>query len=123
MTIEPLILPDNYPEVLADIAREVHTSLIATPGLNIAYQRAAEIALSVAERVRANNGGVSTYIPRGVSYLASIRDTEMYAKFNGVNYVELAREYNLTEMRVRQIVDAMAAAERKTRQQPLFSDA
>ena len=36
----------------------------------------------------------------------SARDRQMCAKFRGNNYFALAREYGLTEMRVRQIVDA-----------------
>ena len=36
----------------------------------------------------------------------SARDREMCARFRGNNYFALAREYGLTEMRVRQIVGA-----------------
>lgn len=116
----PMIIDDKYPEILADIARTVHQSLLGTPGLNISYQQACEIAFAAAEHVRTNIGGISNYVPKGVSYMASVRDREMYAKFNGTNYDVLALEYNLSSVRVRTIVDAMTEQERKNRQNPLF---
>ena len=45
------------------------------------------------------------YLAKGVAMHLSARDRELCAKFRGNNYRELAREYGLTEMRVRQIVD------------------
>ncbi|MBB4845020.1 hypothetical protein HNP55_003566 [Paucibacter oligotrophus] len=49
-------------------------------------------------------GGI--YIAKGLIAQLSVRDREMCGKFRGNNYRELAHEYSLTEMRVRQIVDA-----------------
>lgn len=49
-------------------------------------------------------GGI--YIAKGLIAQLSVRDREMCGKFRGNNYRELAHEYALTEMRVRQIVDA-----------------
>jgi Mor family transcriptional regulator len=122
MAIEPLIIDDDYPELLADLARAVHEQLLSTPDLQITYQRAGEIAMATAERVRINFGGINNYVPKGVSYMASVRDKEMYAKFNGSNYAALAREYNRTEMRVRQICGDMLIADRKARQKGLFDE-
>jgi hypothetical protein len=51
-------------------------------------------------------GGTAIYLAKGVAVHLSARDREMCGKFRGNNYRELAREYGLTEMRVRQIVDA-----------------
>jgi Mor family transcriptional regulator len=115
-----LILDDAYPEVLADIAREIHSRLMDHPMVKLEHAIAAEVALGVAEHVRKNIGGVATYIPRGIGYDLSVRDREMFQKFNGTNYHELAREYGLTEMRVRQIMDHVLRIERAKRQQTLF---
>jgi len=49
-------------------------------------------------------GGGQVYLPKGVAVRLSLRDREMCAKFRG-DYRTLAREYGLTEVRVRQIVD------------------
>lgn len=51
-------------------------------------------------------GGAAIYLAKGVAMHLSARDREMCARFRGNNYRALAREYGLTEMRVRQIVDA-----------------
>ena len=50
-------------------------------------------------------GGRALYLAKGVAVYLSARDREICAKFRGNNYRELAQEHNLTEMRVRQIVD------------------
>lgn len=50
-------------------------------------------------------GGRTIYLSRGLAMQLSARDREMCAKFRG-SYDKLADEYDLTPMRVRQIVDA-----------------
>lgn len=115
-----LILDDAYPEVLADIAREIHKSLMEDPRIKLAHPIAAEIAMTVTEHVRKNIGGVNVYIPRGNVYEATQREQQIYRDFKGDNHHELARKHNLTEMRIRQIVATVGAIERAKRQQNLF---
>lgn len=115
-----LILDDAYPEVLADIAREIHERLMTHPKAKLAHADAAEVALYVAEHVRKNIGGVMTYIPRGHMYEISVRDRQLYEDFTGDNFHVLAHKYNLTEMRVRQIVAYVGRIEKAKRQQSLF---
>jgi Mor family transcriptional regulator len=115
-----LFLDESYPEVLADIARTVHEQLMEHPKLRLAHPIAAEVAMSVAESVRKNIGGVATYIPRGTGYDLSQRDREIWTDFKGDNYAELARKYDLTEMRIRQIVTHAAKVDRRARQENLF---
>jgi len=115
-----LILDDAYPEVLADIARQIYTSLREDPRVKLPHPVAAEVALSVTEHVRKNIGGVSMYIPRGRAYEASQQDKLIYREFRGDNYHELARKYDLTEMRVRQIVGRVSLIEKAKRQHNLF---
>lgn len=50
-------------------------------------------------------GGRQLYISRGVSDLSE-RDRAICGEFNGRNHVQLAKKYDLTEMRVRQILEA-----------------
>lgn len=59
-------------------------------------------------------GGI--YIAKGLVAQLSVRDREMCAKFKGNNYRQLAHEYDLTEMRVRQIVDAWQREQFERRQ-------
>lgn len=50
-------------------------------------------------------GGRPMYLAKGISVHLSARDRQLCAEFRGNNYRDLAHKYNLTEMRVRQIVD------------------
>jgi len=118
-----LILDDAYPEVLADIAREIHRQLMEDPRTKLPHPVAAEMALSVAEHVRKNIGGVNVYIPRGHVYEATQREQQIYAEFKGDNYHQLARKWQLTEMRIRQIIEKVGQIERAKRQRSLFDAA
>lgn len=67
------------------------------------------LADAVAAQVRhvaAELGGRPIYLARGVAVGLSARDERMCAEFRGNNYRQLAQKHGLTEMRVRQIVDA-----------------
>lgn len=121
MTEPSLFIDDSYPEVLADIARTIHHRLMLDPRIKLEHPIAAEVALEVAEHVRKNIGGVATYIPRGMSYELTLRDRQMWQDFKGDNYAELARKYDMTEMRVRQIIAQALKADRAARQQSLFA--
>ncbi|WP_076591988.1 Mor transcription activator family protein [Herminiimonas arsenitoxidans] len=116
-----LMIDDSYPELLADIAREVYSHLKVHPKIKLQHQDAAEIAMSVSEHVRKNIGGVGLYLPKGVHYEASLREQEIYKDFKGDNFHILVRKYGLTEMRIRQIVTKVGNYERAKRQQNLFA--
>lgn len=58
------------------------------------------------------------YLAKGVTAHLSVRDRKMCGEFRG-DYKLLARKYNLTEMRVRQIVDAWQRAQFLNRQRGL----
>jgi hypothetical protein len=59
-------------------------------------------------------GGI--YIAKGLIAQLSARDRDMCARFRGNNYRELAHEFDLTEMRVRQIVDTWQREQFEKRQ-------
>ncbi|AWI78618.1 transcriptional regulator [Parazoarcus communis] len=113
-----LMLDDDYPEALGLIANAAYTWLVEH--LKLDHQTAAEAALSIAERARKELGGGHQYIPKGRDYELSRRDRQIYGKFHGDNYTQLAREFDLTEMRIRQIVDRCRKADIKARQTGLF---
>lgn len=107
----------NYPELLMDLADQVSAKLVE---LQIDMEKAAEIGLATAEHIRENWSGQSLYIPKGVHYEFSRRDMEIFDRFNGQNHQALSREYNLTVMRIYQIVKAVRAELIKQRQGALF---
>lgn len=113
-----LMLDDDYPEALGLIANAAYMWL--TSRLKLDHDRASEAALSIAEAARAELGGGHIYLPKGQAWELSHRDREIYAKFRGDNYAQLAREYNRSEMRIRQIVERCRRADIQRRQPPLF---
>lgn len=68
-------------------------------------QALARAALAQLQRLADEMGGAPIYLAKGLTAHLSARDREMCAEFRG-DYKVLARKYSLTEMRVRQIVDA-----------------
>ncbi|MBB5204410.1 hypothetical protein HNQ51_001724 [Inhella inkyongensis] len=64
-------------------------------------------------------GRGNIYIAKGINVHLSARDRAMCARFRGNNYRELARQEGLTEMRVRQIVDAWQREQYQARQSSL----
>lgn len=67
-------------------------------------------------------GGEAIYFAKGLAMHVSARDRELYAKFNGHNHRELAKAYNITETRVRQIIAAIERERFLARQNKLFDD-
>lgn len=113
-----LMLDDGYPEALALIANAAYRWL--REHLHLEHQQAAEGAMAIAETARRELGGGHHYVPKGTAWELSHRDRLIYAKFHGDNYAQLAREYDLTEMRIRQIVERCRRADIKARQTILF---
>ncbi len=122
------LLDRAYPENLRMVAEWLFVQLVEdeplTPGDNggepqrspLRLTQLAQLALRQTERLCAECGGMNFYLNKGIRYRASLRDREMFSRFNGRNYDELARTYGLTPMRVRQIMAAMLADELGRRQ-------
>lgn len=62
-------------------------------------------------------GGI--YIARGLSVQLSERNRQMCERFKGNNYRQLAREFDLTEVQVRSIVDTWQREQYEQRQSAL----
>ena len=103
-------LDTSYPENLRTVAEWLFVQLVedeeSVPTPDRLY-KLATLALRQTERLSAEEGGRNFYLGKGLRYRASLRDRDMYERFKGRNYNELAREYHLTPTRVRQIMDAM----------------
>lgn len=107
----------TYPELLRDLADQVAVK-IAELGVDV--EKCADIGFAVAEHIREHWGGQPIYLPKGVQYDFCMRDLQVFERFNGHNHAELAREYNLTVMRIYQIIKAVRAELVKKRQGALF---
>lgn len=109
--------PPNYPEVLEHIGQILFREL-CTHG--VTREVSAEIAVGAVDSVGREFGGTQVYFPRGISYRLSQRDAEIFRKFKGDNYAQLAREFQLTEVRVRTIIKDCLEYERLVKQRQLF---
>lgn len=110
-------LGPEYPELLAELAMQLHATLIQA---GIEPATASRIARDCAERIRQDWGGQIIYVPIGQGFDTMQRWQEIWGKFKGDNVAELAREYKLTEVHVYRIVSKMRELERRSRQSDLF---
>lgn len=90
------------PDLLIDLLIETATRRLKASGLD--DDEARDIALECAEDTRSAFGGGTVYIPAGQNRRLRARDDQIYKAFTGANYKELAKEYGLTENRIRQII-------------------
>lgn len=129
---ELLVLEAMLPEALTpdmrDVARCLFEALVlADPRCGqpptqtdwgAQLQDWAKLALMQLQHLANNIGGAPVYLAKGIAVHLSARDRRMCAEFRG-DYKLLARKYNLTEMRVRQIVDTWQRVQFLNRQQGL----
>ena len=116
------LLDPAYPDNLRTIAEWLFVQLVEDwdiLGVELdagTLDKLALLALRQTERLSAEEGGNALYLNKGVSYRASLRDREMFERFNGRNYEELGKAHRISAMRVRQIMGAMMASEISRRQ-------
>lgn len=116
------LLDPAYPENLRMVAEWLFVQLVEDEDITklpisaVRLSALALLALRQTERLSAEIGGMNFYLNKGVRYRATLRDREMFERFNGRNYDELSRLYGLTPMRVRQIIGAMMIDEVARRQ-------
>ncbi|PKL15499.1 MAG: DNA-binding protein [Spirochaetae bacterium HGW-Spirochaetae-5] len=65
---------------------------------------AQSIGMETTLRVIEHLGGMSMYFPKLEHLVRPIRDNNIRKEFTGSNYRALARKYNLTETRMRDII-------------------
>lgn len=107
----------NYPELLLEIVETVRELLVSA---GIDQARAHDIGFAAAEKVRGKHGGLNNYIPKGIDFDLTLRDREMWRRYNGANRVALCREYDITEQRFYQIMRRIRAEEVERTQMKLF---
>lgn len=111
------MLPDKMTDRMRDVAVCMFEALVlldercgqSAPGGQWLAQLQAWSAQVMAQMQHIANevGGEAIYFAKGLAMHVSSRDRELYAKFNGHNHRELAKLYDITETRVRQIIAAI----------------
>lgn len=98
-------LNGDLPEVCGRLLQCVLAALgAATPLKHLSRRELASCAVSIVYQFMHSHGGHTHYFPMGGGLALSERDRRLAAKFRGDNHKALAREFGLSEMRVRQIL-------------------
>jgi Mor family transcriptional regulator len=82
-----------------------------------AARQRANFAMSV---IQSNAGGAGIYIGKGHLWHISEVHRRIYSRFTGNNHAQLAREFNLTERQIYNIIAAVGDEEFERRQGKLF---
>lgn len=105
----------KYPEILDDMAGKL-AALLTEEGMTEA--RAQLIGFRFAESMRLDWGGANIYIPMGTAHDSEQMAREAYRRWNRKNTRELAREFGVSERRVRQLWDIGKALARQNGEPP-----
>ncbi len=108
----------EYPEILTDLGEHLAEKLEAR---GMEPEQASDLAFVVTSLLRRYWGGQEVYIPKAEHLEQASRDQRIYEHFvAGWGFVQLNREFNLTEQRLRQIIRAARLARRQKTAQPLL---
>ncbi len=86
--------------------------LITEDDLPDTYKQIAFIGIDNIVKIAELFGGTWQYMPKLDSILKEARDREIKDEFNGYNYDELARKYNLSSQWIRNIVEPILKEKR-----------
>lgn len=73
----------------------------------------------IAHKLCQDYRGTLVYVPKDDDFLCAARDADIWAAFNGTNHQELADRYDLTPMRIYQIIAAQRDKQRALSQHQL----
>lgn len=101
-----LVLPDHYPETLANLAALLHDRLAS----RLPADQAAAVAFDLTEAIRQQFGGELLYIPKGDACARYQRNAQILRQFNGRNHADLARRHGLSVTKIYEVLAAGRAA-------------
>ncbi len=93
-------LPDQYPEVLVDMADCIRQRLC----LNLPAAQAGPLTLDIIETIRSRFGGGLIYIPKGRLFEIAKRNKAILAQFDGHNQRALSIRYGLNIVTIYDII-------------------
>lgn len=93
---------DKAGDVIESLA--VQATEVLQSDAQMELEQAAKLGQQIAYRFARYEGGKAIYFPKGLEQQQRLRNIEIHRKFTGFNHADLATEYHLTEMRIRQIL-------------------
>lgn len=108
----------KFTEVLEQLVTAIAEGLTEEFGdaPDLARKRA-EMAM---DRIQAQASGTGIYIAKGHLWHVSEKHRRIYRRFTGSNHAQLAREFDLTERMIYNIIAAVGQEEFDKKQQKLF---
>lgn len=107
-------------ELLADVAEKTALRLIATHGLD--EEKACDIGNDLADFLSENWRGQNIYMNSDAQFKLSKRDQQIYQRMQRGNAHELAKEFNISYVRVYQIYKRCLVIARNRTQPSLFEE-
>ncbi len=108
------------PELLADLASTV-SSIMSEMLESIPPESAQLIGEECAMRMSEHWRGQNIYFPMARSYMATQVHEKIYARFNGHNHAELAKEFGFSTVWIYKTIKRMRAIDIAKRQLDLFN--
>lgn len=87
-------------EGLENWVKELEIEELPAPYQPLARILGVELTIKLAQEL----GGMNVYLPKTDKLLQQLRDQKIRQEFDGGNHRELARRYQLSESRIRQIL-------------------
>lgn len=122
-------MPSGVTEDMRDIAYGLFEAMAMTDSRvgqdhpsdswRVVLSNMARVALIQLQHLANTIGGRGIYLARGTAVVLSARDRAICQEFRGNNHEQLAQKYDLTTMRVRQIVGLFQIEQFRTRQRQL----
>lgn len=105
----------------AGILGEVQTDAINVlhEEMKLSVEDAQRAAGLVLETIRGRLSGSAAYFAKGHFFAITEKHRRIYRRFTGANHAPLAREFDLTERQIYNIIAAVEAEEFERRQQKL----
>lgn len=97
-------------DVLEQLALLIQAELTAK---KVDTESATLISVEITQRIRFLLGGQVIYFKKNPPHKRNERDETIFAAFDGTNYQALSMQYQLSEMRVRQIIETRREKDRR----------
>lgn len=112
-------IAEKWPPLVVEIIDLIRT-VRESQGAN--EEEANMQALEITQHICKTLGGVQVYLPRGKKLEAAIRNNKIWLEFTGNNIDHLMHKYDMSQVRIYQIISEQRKLHIKKVQTELFTD-
>lgn len=114
----PVDIKDKWPHLVAEM---IDLLKIVREAQGADETQAKKEALEITERICKTFGGMQIYVPKGHQLAMAVRNNRIWNDFTGSNVEELTHKYDLTQVRIYEILKEQRHLHIKTKQSDLFN--